>query len=990
MTFELGHLFLVAVLYLSALFLIAYATDRGWIPQRLVHHPLVYALSLGVYATSWSYYGSVGLAQEQGFLFLAIYLGPTLAFLAAPILLRPILRVVKDYQLTSLADLFAFRFSSQLAGILVTVFVMAGTLPYIALQIRAVTESVRVLTQEASPDTLALVFCATLTVFAILFGARHLSPREKHKGLVVAIAFESLVKLGAILLIGMFAVTGVFGGTTGLNRWLAEHPEALTQLYQPLHEAPWATFLLLSFAAAFLLPRQFHMSFVENMDERALSVASWAFPLFLLLFNLAIPPILWAAQALATQTSPDYYLLGITLSGNSSLLPIVAFVGGISAASAMVIVTTLALSSMALNHLLLPLSYPDPSVDLYRWLAWGRRMIIGLIILTGYGFYLVLESSQGLVQIGLLSFVAVAQLLPGIVGVLFWPRATRHGFIAGLLAGGGVWYAALMMPVLGQSGITVTSFSLQEYLGALDQNRWEFATFWSLSLNTLLFVAVSLLTRPSKGEERAISACFGDAQVLAVAPAAGIASVEALGERLSHTIGAVAGREELTRALKDLAMDPGESTPAELQRLSGQVERNLSGMIGPMLARMIVDTRVEVDESTRSMLTDQFRFVEDQLERSRSRFRGLAQQLDGLRRYHRRILQDLPLGAASISADGEILTWNQAIAKLTDVPAKRAIGGKTAELPAPWGALIDGFIAGDRLHLYKHRINARDGPRCMNLHKAATASSPAASPEEAPSVWSGVVVLIEDLTSEQMLESELAHSERLASVGRLAAGVAHEIGNPVTGIACLAQNMQHETDPKQIEGSVDEILVQTARINEILQSLMTFSHSGMPGDLRWGSFRLVECVEDAKRLVQLGADGRRVRILNHADHELALVGDRQQILQVLVNLLRNACDESPPDAEIEVTAEQVSDRAVIAVRDQGPGVTDEMRERVFEPFFTTKEPGKGTGLGLHLAYNIVREHGGQIGIHNNSGGGACVTVRLPLERESALLPAEVG
>ncbi|MGI9304422.1 MAG: histidine kinase, partial [Gammaproteobacteria bacterium] len=395
MTFDLPVLFLVTVAYLLLLFLIAYAADHNWIPSRVARHPATYVLSLGVYATSWTYYGSVGFAQAQGYNFLAIYLGVTLAFLLAPVLLMPLLRLVRDHQLTSVADLFAFRFRSQAAGVFVTLFMLAGTLPYIALQIRAVTESLRILTQEATPQAVALVYCVTLTLFAILFGARHISPRGKHEGLVVAIAFESLVKLIALLGVGLFAVFGVFGGVHGMNDWLVQHPEAMTTLYQPVREGPWITLLLLAFAAAFLLPRQFHMTFTENQHPRALLSASWAFPLFLLLLNLPIPVILWAGSASGVAIDPDYYVLGITLASGSQLLPVFAFIGGISAASAMMIVTSLALAAMCLNHLLLPASYRDPYVDLYRWVLWGRRTLIALIIMAGYGFYRLLEHNGG-------------------------------------------------------------------------------------------------------------------------------------------------------------------------------------------------------------------------------------------------------------------------------------------------------------------------------------------------------------------------------------------------------------------------------------------------------------------------------------------------------------------------------------------------------------------------------------------------------------------
>ncbi|MFP4243855.1 MAG: histidine kinase, partial [Ectothiorhodospira sp.] len=248
---EIGVLYAAGVAYLGLLFFIAHATERGWLPAALVRHPLVYVLSLGVYATTWTYYGSVGFAQAEGYTFLTIYLGLTLAFLLAPFLLAPVLRLVRDYQLTSLADLFAFRYRSQLTGVLVTLFMLMGVLPYIALQIKAVTDSVSVLTREAPPNLLALGFCATLGLFAILFGARHITPREKHEGLVVAIAFESAVKLGALLLVGGFALFQVFGGFGGLGDWLAAHPQALNTLNDPVSEGPWTSLMLLAFAAAF-------------------------------------------------------------------------------------------------------------------------------------------------------------------------------------------------------------------------------------------------------------------------------------------------------------------------------------------------------------------------------------------------------------------------------------------------------------------------------------------------------------------------------------------------------------------------------------------------------------------------------------------------------------------------------------------------------------------------------------------------------------------
>ncbi|MCK4707601.1 MAG: histidine kinase, partial [Gammaproteobacteria bacterium] len=421
MNFEVWQLFLISVLYLGLLFIIATAAEKKWLPESLIKHPIVYTLSLGVYATSWSFYGSVGLAEREGYTFLAVYLGVTIAFLASPILLKPILRLTKVNQLSSLADLLAFRYHSPFSGILLTLLMLTGALPYMALQIQAVTDSLQILTHETQSESISLGFCLTITLFAILFGARHISPREKHEGLVVAIAFESLVKLVALLTVGLYAVFGVFNGFSGFSSWLENNTEATEALMRPIHDGPWAMMLILSFSAAFLLPRQFHMIFVENIKSSNLNYASWAFPLFLLLLNISIPPILWAGQSMDLSYGPDLFVLGVSMQSQSAILPIFIFIGGISAASAMIIVTTIALASMCLNHLLLPVALPKQKkntvVDLYGLLLWGKRILILLIILAGYAFYLFLQTHQELTDLGLISFVAVAQFLPGIFGL---------------------------------------------------------------------------------------------------------------------------------------------------------------------------------------------------------------------------------------------------------------------------------------------------------------------------------------------------------------------------------------------------------------------------------------------------------------------------------------------------------------------------------------------------------------------------------------------
>jgi PAS domain S-box-containing protein len=418
-----------------------------------------------------------------------------------------------------------------------------------------------------------------------------------------------------------------------------------------------------------------------------------------------------------------------------------------------------------------------------------------------------------------------------------------------------------------------------------------------------------------------------------------------------------------------------------LRRLRERIERNLSGLIGPLLARMVVNDRLRLDQGSPLALADTVRYLEEHLEDSRSRLQGLAAELDTLRRYHRQTLQELPLAVCSLGPEREVVIWNHAMARLSGLDGSEIGGASLAELPEPWGALLSSFADTQEQHLYKLQVQIRGRARWLNLHKAAIED-----PTALARARSGMVILVEDLTERQILESELAHAERLASIGRLAAGVAHEIGNPLTGIASLAQNLRDEDDRDAIDQSVAAIQQQTRRIADIVQSLVTFAHGGAPSQRAVGPVPLAACVEEAVRLVRLSRAGKQANFINRCDPDIELQGDRSRLVQVFVNLLTNACDASSPGGLIEIDAALEGDDFIrIEVRDHGSGIPEELRERVFEPFFTTKQPGEGTGLGLPLVYNIVSDHSGVISIESGVDIGTSVIVRLPIERTTGLL-----
>ncbi|WP_018140722.1 MULTISPECIES: sensor histidine kinase [unclassified Thioalkalivibrio] len=971
MTLSLGLLYTVGVAYLALLFGIAFLADRVPRIGRLAANGWVFSLSLGVYATSWTFYGNLGFLADQGYLYLTIYLGVTLAFAATPWLLRPILRLTREQQLTSLADLFAFRYRSRMTGPVVALFMLAGVLPYIALQIKAVAESAAVLTAETPPHLLALTFSATIALFAILFGARHIAPREKHAGLVLAIAFESIIKLIAILGIAGVALYAVFGGFGGLSDWLTEHPEAVDALYEPVRQGGWFAMMILAFAAAFLLPRQFHMLFTENINPRALNTAAWAFPAFLLLLNLPMPILFWAGNAAGLEISPNYYAIGIAGLLESPSLAMLVFIGGLSAASAMMIVTTLALAHMGTNYLspLTRLHEEERTANLYTRLLWGRRIWIVFIIGLGYAFYGLLQVVEGLAQLGLISFAAVAQLLPGLIGLMLWKQATRVGFLLGLTAGIAGWAFTLVMPLLSDAGIATGLPDPQHLLGAEMLDPWTFALMLSLGVNAILFVIGSVLTRPNREELEAGRACCPNESAGGGAglPLAG--DVTEMETALAATLGPGAAHHEVQRALDDLGLPRHTRSRSDLRHLRERIERNLSGLLGPVLARMIVDQHLRLDAAGRHTLSESLRLIEEQLETRSLPLSGLAAELDALRRFHRQILHELPLGVASLTNSGEITGWNQALEQLTEVTTEIAVGQNVGQLDSPWSGLLTAFLESPDRQWYKLNVELPTGNRRLNLHRSEL--------QDAHGQVDGRVVLIEDVTERAQMESEIAHGDRLASIGRFAAGVAHEIGNPLTGIASLAQTLPLEDDPDEIRGIADDILAQTRRINVIVQSLITFAHADEgPSAGHFETIALDELLAEAIRLTRL-AGRKDLRFSTTGLEGLHVRGSHATLLQVFINLLTNAEQASPEASTVVIAARTHGRHVQITIDDAGPGIEEASLERLFEPFFTTKPAGQGTGLGLPVAYSIVRDHGGTLIAANRPEGGARFLLTLP-------------
>jgi len=990
----------IGAAYLTLLFAIAYFTDKGWLPTKLVEHPAVYILSIGVFACSWAYYGAIDLANEYGYGALAYYMGIGGLFIFSPMLLSPLFRLIRLYQLGSLADLMVFRYRGRRVGAMVTICMLMAVLPLLALQIQAVADTIEILTRSpvsgdvdsttANP-VFAIIFCLGIAFFSALFGAG----REQHRGLVTALAFESVVKLVALSAVGLFAVYGVFGGLPQLQWWLVLHPENLEVLHTPIRDTSSHTLLLMFFSTAIALPHVFHMAFRENNKISTIRLASWGIPLYLLIISLPIYPILWAGFESGTDLAPEYFTLGVPLAAGKVKLTLLAYLGGLSAATGSMIVMTLSVTTMCLNHLILPILRLDASQDFYGFLVWLRRSVMLGLLTLAYLFYALLKGSQGLTNLAFVAFVETMQFLPGILAILYWPLANRKGLLAGLSVGSGIWLFGLLLPMLFDR-FRVVDLSSLHVLIELGMNHWSTIGVLAFCLNSIVFILVSLLTEQSAQEKNSAEISSMDSLNRPMRRELNIASAQEIKQRLAGSLGEQIANTEVDRALTELELPDDETRPYALRRLRDKLEANISGLIGSALAHEMMD-RLLPYQSTESAVTEDIYYAETQLNQYRHHLTGLAAELDNLRRYHRQILEDLPMAICSLGNDEEVVMWNHAMENLTDIPAHEVLGSSLTSLSEPWRTLIQQFFIGDREHLYKQRIMLHGKPHWINLHKAQIASSTrdahSSAHEQSGHQQDGQVILLEDLTETQRLEEELVHSERLASVGRLAAGVAHEIGNPVTGIACLAQNLETDSADHEAQETARQILSQTRRISDIVRTLVTFSHSGkaqnsaaQSSDSEQEAHKIVDlyhCAEAAIHLLALDKSGPSVTFINDVPPRTLVSGNDQRLTQVIINLLSNAKDASSDHGKIWASAQTKDHSVVLKITDEGSGIPAEYLAHIFEPFFTTKEAGVGTGLGLALVYSIIEEHFGTIQVTSpannpstNTKGGTCFTITL--------------
>lgn len=1039
----------VFCLYIGFLFLIALWVERQSRRGRSpANNPFVYALSLAVYCTAWTYYGSVGQAATSGLLFLPMYAGPTVAVFLWWIVLRKLVRLKESHKVTSIADFISARYNkSQSIAALVTVIAIVGITPYIALQLKAIITTFGIVTAPLTGAVpikgyvtpwvcshIGSIVVLLLIFFTIILGVRRLDPTERHEGMVMALAVECVVKLVALLAAGYFVTYQLYDGFADLFSRLsmAGHHDLFTFGAQGSSYFTWASYFLLSMSAVTFLPRQFHVAVVENHDEKHVLTAMWVLPLYLLLVSIFVIPIAIAGLIEGHPVSEaDTFVLRLPLHHGRPWLSLFVFLGGFSAAVGMVMISTMTLATMATNHLVHPLIERRPRLGfLKRHLLRCRWAAVAAFILMGYGFEEFVGESYMLVRIGLISFAAILQFAPPILGGIFWRRGSKNGALLGLIAGFVVWFYTLLIPSFARSGwlpqsildegpLGIGLLMPEELLGLSGLNPFGHAVLWSMLFNVGLYVFASLYSREDE-EERTIAEAFVGAlepiqPIRRARPRDAYIHLEPKKREIRNVLSQYFSEGEtenmLRRCLSQAGIEnDGKISIVQLLELHGIVEKSLSGVIGiasahnvlrqgtiftvresrelaevygEILAQLKVTpdelaTRIDYYQEREVLLTQQARQLEEKVREMESEISMRKQAQEALRESeerYRSLVETMNEGLQIEDENGVISYVNDKLCRMLGVSRDEIVGRHAGDF------FNESRREGFHGQMRERRIGearsfetswmARGSRRIY----AMVSSVPILATDE---TYRGSFSVVTDISHLKALEREKANMISM---------FAHDMRSSLAGIHGLGLRLlKHSTtmDEEKKSEYLQIINREAGKLEALVDDFLDFSRLES-GRLKM-QFRATSLDKELVELVEVyQAKASQRDLLVHLDIEGSLPiieADVNRLRRVFTNLLDNAMKFSREKGAITVSAHARKQEVVVKVIDQGVGIDGSELPYIFDPFH--KGPGgekkEGYGIGLATVKAIVECHGGRIQVVSRLGEGSVFTVCLPCWR----------
>ncbi len=1025
----------VALAYIGLLFLVASYGDRTrGLGREGRMRLLIYPLSLAIYCTSWTFFGSVGSASRTGYEFLTIYIGPVLMIgLFAPLLTR-IVRLAKTQNITSIADFIAARYGKdQAVAATVALIAIIGMIPYIALQLKAVSSSVSTILAETAGGTaqpllgdVALFVALAMATFAVLFGTRHIDATEHQDGLMLAIATESIVKLVAFLAIGIFVTFVMFDGPLALFQRALQHPQTASVLLRTPQLTTFCAMTALSLFAILLLPRQFHVTVVENHSEAEIRRAAWLFPLYLVLINLFVLPIAMAGLLTfpAGRADSDMFVVTLPLASRSELMTLIAFIGGLSAATAMVIVETVALAIMVSNDIVIPLVLKrratlagEPS-DAGAQLLTVRRIAIFAILLLAYTYYRSAGEAQ-LAAIGLLSFAAVAQFAPAFFGGLVWRRGTARGAIAGMSAGILVWGYTLLLPSISDAGIVDASIltdgpwglaSLRsQALFGIDLPPLVHGVLLSLATNILFYIGCSLGRAPS-AIERVQADLFVPPLLTPRTPGFRLRRPSATVEELIATVARYLGEERTRESFASFALTRRISLEPQAEadfQLLQYGEYLLASAIGAASSRLVLSLLLRKRTvSTKAALK-------------------LLDDANAAIHYNREVLQTaldhVRQGIAVFDKELTLVCWNRQFGEIFDLPHGLTRVGipldeilrHIAQHVEPPFRDVDNFVA-ERIACYTseaepflERFAERGLVIEVRANRMPDGGLVTTFTDITPSVKAAEALERANATLERRVRERTGELTRLntelerakaeadeanVSKTRFVAAASHDILQPLNAARLYVTSLIERQRQSESEGE-DAALVQNIEasleaVEEIFTALLDISRldtGAMKPEI--ADFRIDELlqrleVEFAPLAREKGLD------LVFMPCSQSVRSDRGLLRRLLQNLISNAVKYTPA-GRVLVGCRRRGDKLRIEVYDTGIGIPHAKRRAVFKEFHRLghgARVARGVGLGLSIVERIARVLDCEVKLKSNVGRGSRFSIEVPRAWLSSAAP----
>ncbi|UJM86389.1 hybrid sensor histidine kinase/response regulator [Rhodanobacter denitrificans] len=1006
-------LLLVSLLYVGLLFVVAYAGDRRPLyPRQPRLRPIVYSLALAVYCSSWTFYGAVGTAARDGLAYLPIYLGPILLFVFGFGLLRRLVQTVRQRNITSIADFIGARFGkSHGLAALVAVIAVVAVVPYIALQFKAVAMSYSVLGgvrhgMVTAGGVDSALWCAVLlAVFAILFGTRSIDATEHHHGMMLAIALESLIKLLAFVALAGYALWQGPGLADTVQLPAAQLSHGLSPGFLAQ--------TMLAFCAMFCLPRQFQIGMVECEDTDDLTRARWMVPLYLVIVSVAVLPIVAAGAhlPLVRDGAADAWVLTLPMAHGDRGMALLAFIGGFSAATGMVIVASVALSTMISNDLVMPALLRirplrlEQRSDLSQLVLGVRRVAIILLAVMAYAYYRAAANAENLAATGLLAFAAVAQFAPALIAALYWRGASRRGVIVGLAGGFAVWLYTLLLPALIRSDGWLQhgpfGWDWLRPQALFHLSGWDpvmHGTFWSLLANVGCLVFVSLRLRPSL-EERLHAAMFMDADPASRGGSGdwrgrvAVADLRTIAER-------IVGERSSVRAFEEYGQRRGKpllAGEAADRALIQYTERLLASAVGAANARRILISALSgsgLDLAESMALLDE-----------------ASQELRFNRELLSTTLENVSQGISVVDARMRLVAWNRRYLELFDYPDGMVhVGVPVAEL-IRWNAErgecgpgeVEAHVAkriqymrAGSAHLFQ-RVRP-DGTVIEMRGRALPGGGYVTTYTDVTAYKHAEQALIEvNETLEQRVEQRTAElSEALVATAqarraaetanisktRFLAAASHDLLQPLNAARLFTSALrQHPGLDPEASGLAERIDASFRAAEDLLDALLDVSRLDAGSyHPEVGAFALAELFDSLTAQFAVVAERRGLR-LRVVPTRLAVRSDPQLLRRILQNFLSNALRYTSKGSVLLGARRVGVDEVRIEVWDSGPGIAAEQRARIFDEFQRLEQPSpwgeKGLGLGLSICDRLAGILGHRLDLHSRVEHGSCFAVTVP-------------